>query len=147
VTDRHKANPKAVRMPDGLLAWYEQHAKDTGQFVNAVLVAALEDYRQRHGGGTTAVVAPAKSRRKPPGKRGSTTPVSGARLQELRAKAFASDVEPVTDPAELSRLSVEAHTAEIAAQTVPEQDTCPHPKARINKGLCGACGTYVGSKP
>ena len=23
---------------------------------------------------------------------------------------------------------------------------CPHPKARINKGLCGACGTYVGTK-
>ena len=22
---------------------------------------------------------------------------------------------------------------------------CPHPKARINKGLCGACGTYVGT--
>jgi hypothetical protein len=21
---------------------------------------------------------------------------------------------------------------------------CPHPKARIHKGLCGACGTYVG---
>jgi hypothetical protein len=23
---------------------------------------------------------------------------------------------------------------------------CLHPKARINKGLCGACGTYVGTK-
>jgi hypothetical protein len=23
---------------------------------------------------------------------------------------------------------------------------CPHPPARINKGLCGACGTYVGKK-
>jgi hypothetical protein len=23
---------------------------------------------------------------------------------------------------------------------------CPHPKARINKGLCGACGTNVGTK-
>lgn len=23
---------------------------------------------------------------------------------------------------------------------------CPHPKARINKGLCGACGTYVGTR-
>lgn len=21
---------------------------------------------------------------------------------------------------------------------------CPHPKARVNKGLCGACGTYAG---
>jgi hypothetical protein len=23
---------------------------------------------------------------------------------------------------------------------------CPHPKARINKGLCCACGTYVGNQ-
>ena len=23
---------------------------------------------------------------------------------------------------------------------------CPHPSARINKGLCGACGTYVGKR-
>jgi len=23
---------------------------------------------------------------------------------------------------------------------------CPHPKARVNKGLCGACGTYVGNQ-
>lgn len=23
---------------------------------------------------------------------------------------------------------------------------CPHPKARVNKGLCGACGTYVGKQ-
>jgi len=26
-----------------------------------------------------------------------------------------------------------------------EQGECPHPKARINKGLCGACGTNVGT--
>jgi hypothetical protein len=24
------------------------------------------------------------------------------------------------------------------------QGDCPHPKARITKGLCNACGTYVG---
>jgi hypothetical protein len=23
---------------------------------------------------------------------------------------------------------------------------CPHPPARNNKGLCGACGTYVGTR-
>jgi hypothetical protein len=23
---------------------------------------------------------------------------------------------------------------------------CPHPKARVNKGLCGACGRNVGTK-
>ena len=47
MADRHKTTPKAVRMPDGLLAWYEQHAKAAGRPVNAVLVAALEDYRAR----------------------------------------------------------------------------------------------------
>jgi hypothetical protein len=25
------------------------------------------------------------------------------------------------------------------------QGDCPHPKARVHKGLCGACGTYVGT--
>ncbi len=59
MADRHKSKPKAVRMPDGLLAWYEQHAGDTSRTVNAVLVGALEDYRQRHeGGSTTAIPAP-----------------------------------------------------------------------------------------
>lgn len=33
-------------MPDGLLAWYEEHARNTGRAVNAVLVAALEEYRR-----------------------------------------------------------------------------------------------------
>lgn len=26
------------------------------------------------------------------------------------------------------------------------ESACPHPAARVHKGLCGACGTYVGSK-
>lgn len=39
--------------------------------------------------------------------------------------------------------------ADREAQAVNEnrraaQGDCPHPKARVNKGLCGACGTYVG---
>ena len=35
-----------------------------------------------------------------------------------------------------------------AARRLESRDRtgCPHPKARINKGLCGACGTYVGTK-
>jgi hypothetical protein len=35
-------------MPDGLLAWYGQHAEATGQSVNGAIVAALEDYRKQH---------------------------------------------------------------------------------------------------
>jgi hypothetical protein len=71
MADRHKSKPKAVRMPDGLLAWYEQRAEATKQSVNGAIVAALEEYRDRHGGSTTAapaaeVVAPRK--RKPAAK-------------------------------------------------------------------------------
>ncbi len=43
--DRHKSHPKTVRMPDGLLAWYERHSGDTGQSVNAAIVKALVAYR------------------------------------------------------------------------------------------------------
>ena len=43
----HKRSPKAVRMPDGLQAWYEDRARTTGQPVNAVIVAALEAYRRK----------------------------------------------------------------------------------------------------
>lgn len=32
--------------------------------------------------------------------------------------------------------------ARVQDQREPE---CPHPKARIAKGLCNACGTYVGT--
>lgn len=34
------------------------------------------------------------------------------RLQELRARALAADVDPISDPAELSLLSVRAHMAQ-----------------------------------
>lgn len=48
MTDRHKAKPKAVRMPDGLLAWYKQEAPARGVSVNALIVAALEQFRKGH---------------------------------------------------------------------------------------------------
>ena len=54
--DRHKTKPKAVRMPDGLEAWYRERAAEEGQPVNSLLVAALEEYRARHDGATTPVI-------------------------------------------------------------------------------------------
>ena len=45
-------------MPDGLREWYEDFAAKTGKAVNAVLVAALEEFRSRHDG-ATAPPAPA----------------------------------------------------------------------------------------
>jgi hypothetical protein len=35
-------------------------------------------------------------------------------------------------------------TAVLEERDAPAQADCPHPKARIVKGLCNACGTYVG---
>lgn len=48
MADRHKRHPKAVRMPGGLQAWYEAYADEHDLSVNAALVAALEEFRQRH---------------------------------------------------------------------------------------------------
>jgi hypothetical protein len=39
-----------------------------------------------------------------------------------------------------------AHTAPARAARHQREDDCPHPKARIHKGLCGACGTNVGGR-
>jgi hypothetical protein len=36
-----------------------------------------------------------------------------------------------------------AHTTGPASQD-PARADCPHPAARVHRGLCGACGTYVG---
>lgn len=83
---------------------------------------------------------------KPPSsRRPSVSATSPERLAELRAKAAAADVEPINDPAELARRSIEAHTQEIAAQAAPKPKNCKHPKVRV-KGTCPDCFTYVGSK-
>lgn len=90
-------------MPDGLEAWYVEQAAVQGEAVNGLIVAALEEYRERCGGATTTS-AHAGS--------GSTAPAPPATFK----------------PAATGRTQ------------------CPHPPARVHKGLCGACGTYVGTK-
>jgi hypothetical protein len=60
MADRHKSKPKAVRMPDGLLAWYGQHAEATGSTLNGAIVAALEDYRKRHEGTPLEATGPGR---------------------------------------------------------------------------------------
>lgn len=50
MTDRHKTKPKAVRMPDGLLARVEVAVKTAGETVNAFIVAAIEEKLQRREG-------------------------------------------------------------------------------------------------
>jgi hypothetical protein len=56
---KHKHNPVPFRPPEGDRSWLLAHAEATGQAVNAVLVAALGEYRVRHGDTTSAVLPPA----------------------------------------------------------------------------------------
>ena len=56
--DRHKHKPKSVRIPGGLLAWLADQAAIEGRRPNAVIVAALEEYRERHD--STSIPAPAR---------------------------------------------------------------------------------------
>jgi hypothetical protein len=51
--DRHKVKPKAVRMPDGLLARVETAAPESGLSVNAFIVAAIEEKLERRASGST----------------------------------------------------------------------------------------------
>jgi hypothetical protein len=53
VTDRHLTKPKAVRMPDGLLAWYERYAPANDTNVNAAMVRALQEFRERNEDGVS----------------------------------------------------------------------------------------------
>jgi hypothetical protein len=46
-------------MPDGLESWFKARARETGQSVNALMVAALEEFRNRQDGATAP--APAKA--------------------------------------------------------------------------------------
>jgi len=48
MADRHKSHPKTVRMPGGLEAWYREYAPANATTVNAAMVKALEEFRERH---------------------------------------------------------------------------------------------------
>ena len=75
---------------------------------------------------------------------------SGRSLTDLVRAGLAADTEPIE--ATLRRVIREEIAALPAgagllpsrpAHSGPAGD-CPHPKARVHKGLCGACGTNVG---
>jgi hypothetical protein len=72
---------------------------------------------------------------------------------ELAERVRASGVSP----AELIRRGLDAGEPEplevmlrrvlasvLGDRDAPPEPECPHPKARIVKGLCNACGSYVG---
>jgi hypothetical protein len=47
-TDRHKRRPIPFRPPEGDESWLKDHARRTGQAINAILRHALADYRRHH---------------------------------------------------------------------------------------------------
>ena len=122
---QHKHNPIPFRPPEGDRSWLLEHAAMRGQAVNAVLVAALGEYRVRHGGNTTGGITMPVS----PPVNGDTTR-SGDTTRERTPPRPELKHEPSPEPARKPARSAGS--------------TCPHPKARILKGLCNACGTYVG---
>lgn len=42
--------------------------------------------------------------------------------------------------------TIDRQAAAVRENLAAAQGDCPHPPARINKGLCSACGTYVGKQ-
>ena len=105
---KHKHTPIPFRPPEGDRSWLQAYAEATGMAVNAVLVAALGEYRARHGGSTPVVSPPPSGATTQPG--GTTT----------------------TKPPQPQHKRQSRHT-----------EPCPHPRARVIKGLCGNCGTNV----
>jgi predicted transcriptional regulator len=47
MSDRHKRNPVTVRLPEDLRAWVKRYAAVTGRPVNAVIVEAITEKRDR----------------------------------------------------------------------------------------------------
>ena len=75
---------------------------------------------------------------------------SGRSLTDLVRAGLAADTEPIE--ATLRRVIREEIAALPLAADLPlgrpsrsgaDAGECPHPKARVIKGLCGACGTNV----
>ena len=52
MTDRHNIKPKSVRLPASLMAWLKQQAKKENRSAHAIIIAAIEEYRDRRGGPT-----------------------------------------------------------------------------------------------
>lgn len=64
--DRHKTKPKAVRMPDGLLARVETAVEGSAETVNAFIVAAIEERLERREDGSTTRTRKARADTAPP---------------------------------------------------------------------------------
>ena len=119
----HNTVQTAFRIPEGLLASLKDEAGREGVTATAYLLAAIQEKLARSGHGITTTPEPAEPVSPPPRK-----------PRQPKAAPAATITAPLDSP-----------NARIALSGRDDPD-CPHPKARINKGLCGACGTNVGTK-
>jgi hypothetical protein len=128
MADRHKNRPKAVRMPDGLLGWYETYAAAQDSSVNSALVAALEEFRSRHDGATTAPV---------PAVRGATA----VSPPPKRTRTPRGD----TAPAVMFTAPLDSPNARIALTGRDEQPQPPR-RAHAPTCKCGICKPTKGTR-
>lgn len=116
MADLHKTRQTAFRLPEGLLSWLREQA-------------------QREGGEATM------------------TSVTKRALERERERCEGITTappvaEPVSPPVKRTRKPA-APPAETVAETArkPAARECPpHPKRRVNKGLCSACHRNVGNE-
>lgn len=160
-----------LKVSEAKAAWVDKLRGDTPRalWLESLVDAAIAS---ASGGMPAVMPAPPERKRRPPAMHGQqaviprpvpkdspgspppqpppaparTVDEAAARLAELRAKALASDVEPISDPAELARRSIEGHIEQIAAQSAPKRKrdpkTCKHENMQMIKGSCDDCGVY-----
>lgn len=141
------------RVDYDLLKAVQARAREAGETVTDVITRAFKAYI-RGDAQVAPVYTPSASRPESPGEIGAK--VTRAREAAELGRKIASERKPERRPSRPRTVSAapSAGTAVFAApgeepvvsSPVPERVACPHPRARVNKGLCGACGTYVGAK-
>jgi hypothetical protein len=62
----------------------------------------------------------------------------------VEAESAAASAAPAARPAAPPLILPPGHAVAPEPPVRRQPEPCPHPKARILKGLCGNCGTYVG---
>ncbi len=140
------------RVDYDLLKAVQARAREAGETVTGVITRAFEAYI-RGDALAAPVYTPSASRPESPGE--IRAKVTRAREAAELGRKIAKERKPARKPSRPRSAAPSAGTAvftapgeePVVSQPVPERVACPHPRARVNKGLCGACGTYVGAKP
>jgi hypothetical protein len=124
-------------MPDGLLAWYKQHAEETGRSVNALLVAAVEQYRTANSGATTPVSA--DNAVAPLSIGGTEIPVT---VDDRQPPGIVSVIAPGEEKTDVRSFALAPEEAAPAAFRKPRaKGPCEH---RVRPGsYCTRCGHLI----